>query len=112
MDNFYSLIVVTNDEKQNFKFTVRDKANALTVLAFRNGFLEELHAGRHDPALNDPTISRVTDNEMKHLMIEASQRLAKLLHLKETAPEEYTNKLKFAWRYCSSWDRTWPIENS
>lgn len=83
-------------EEQNAKFTVRDEANALTVLAFRNGFLEELHTGRHDPVLNDPDISRITDNEMKHLMIEASERLAKLLHLKETAPEEYTNKLKFA----------------
>jgi hypothetical protein len=27
-------------------FTVRDEANALTAYAFRNGFLEDLHAGK------------------------------------------------------------------
>jgi hypothetical protein len=26
-------------------FTLRDEANALTAFAFRNGFLEDLHAG-------------------------------------------------------------------
>lgn len=92
-------------------FTPRDEANALTVLAFRNGFLEELHSGRHDAVLNDPNISRITNDEMKRLMIETSERLAKLLHLKETDPQEYLRKLEFAWRYCRNWDRTWPLED-
>lgn len=96
-------------ERQTPEFTIRDEANALTVLAFRNGLIEQLHAGRYDPILNDPEVSRITNEEMKALMIEASERLAKLLHLKETNPEEYTRKLDFAWRYCRNWDRTWPV---
>jgi hypothetical protein len=96
-------------EKKSPEFTIRDEANALTVLAFRNGLIEQLHAGRHDPVLDDPEVSRITNEEMKALMIEASERLAKLLHLKETAPEEYLRQLDFAWRYCRTWDRAWPI---
>lgn len=89
--------------------TPRDEANALTVLAFRNGFIEDLHAGRHDTALDDPTVSRITDAEMKRLMVEASERLAKLLHLKDTDPGEYRKQIDFARQYCGHWDRTWPI---
>jgi hypothetical protein len=99
-----------NAELQSPEPTIRDEANALTVLAFRNGFLEELHAGIHHPALDDQKYSRITNEEMKALMVEASERLAKLLHLKETNPEEYARKLEFAWRYCRNWDRTWPVE--
>ncbi len=97
------------EEEQEVEFTFRDEANALTVLAFRNGFLEELHAGRYHPALDDPEVSRISNDEMKRLMIETSERLAKLLHLKETNPEEYLKQLDFAWRYCRNWDRTWPL---
>jgi hypothetical protein len=96
-------------DKQSPEFTIRDEANALTVLAFRNGMIEQLHAGRHDPVLGDPEVSRISNEEMKALMIEASERLAKLLHLKEANPEEYARKLEFAWRYCRNWDRTWPV---
>jgi hypothetical protein len=31
------------------EFTVRDEANALTAYVFRNGFLEDLHAGNRHP---------------------------------------------------------------
>ena len=31
-------------------FTLRDEANALTAHAFRNGFLEDLHAGKPRPS--------------------------------------------------------------
>ena len=58
-------------------FTIRDEANALTAYAFRNGPLENLHAGKSSPLTSDPTLSRITDPEMKELMINASEKLAK-----------------------------------
>ena len=53
-----------NEEKQSPVFTIRDEANALTLLAFRNGLIEQLHAGRHDPVVDDPEVSRITNEAM------------------------------------------------
>lgn len=65
------------------ELTLRDEANAITARVFRNGLLEELHAGRWTPELCDPRFSRITDAEMKKLMIETSARLAHWLYLRE-----------------------------
>lgn len=91
------------------KWTIRDEANALTVLAFRNGYIEELHAGRHHEVLDDPDISRITDDEMKTLMIQASEQLARLLHLRETNPDKYKKEMELGARYTYKWDKTWPL---
>jgi hypothetical protein len=48
---------------QTGDFTLRDEANALTAYAFRNGFLEDLHAGKPSSLLNQPGYSRITDDE-------------------------------------------------
>src|SRR6266849_6489860 len=64
------------------EFTVRDEANALTAYAFRNGFLEDLHAGKSSPILDQPGYSRISDDEMRRLMIEASAKLEEMLRLK------------------------------
>jgi hypothetical protein len=53
-------------------FTVRDEADALTVFAFRNGPLEDLPAAKSSPLTDHPSLSRITDAEMKHLVITAS----------------------------------------
>ena len=88
------------------EFTLRDEANALTAIAFRNGFLEDLHAGKFSPVLNEPGYSRITDEEMKRLMIEASAKLAELLRLKREDPAKYEifNR-DYQRRYCRSWQR-------
>ena len=87
-------------------FSVRDESNALTAYAFRNGFLEQLHAGKNSPLLDDATLSRITNTEMKTLMIEASERLEFLLRLRDTDPEEYRHIIHdCAVRYCRRWNR-------
>ena len=87
-------------------FTIRDEANALVAWAFRNGPLEDLHAGRHSDLLDDPTLSRITNEEMKHLMLNSCQQLAKLLELKATDSAEYVSQIKsYNVRYCRSWER-------
>lgn len=70
-------------------FSLRDEANALTAYAFRNGPLERRHAGKASPLLDDPDNSRITDDEMKELMIDASRRIAFALDRREKAPEAY-----------------------
>ena len=58
------------------EFSHRDEANALIAMAVRNGPLEALHAGKSSAWLEDDTLSRLTDDEMKILMIYATRMLA------------------------------------
>ena len=87
-------------------FTLRDEANAIVAWAFRNGPLEDLHAGKHSDLLSDPTLSRITDEEMKALMINACQGVERLLRLKERDPDEYKRQIvSYNFRYCRGWER-------
>lgn len=86
--------------------TVREEANALTCCAFRNGYLEDLHAGKHSELLEKPGLSRITDAEMKKLMIESSAQLAKMLEMKENDPAEYWKQILFFHEsYCKGWEK-------
>jgi len=87
-------------------FTLRDEANAIVAAAFRNGPIESLHAGRHSELLNDESLSRITNAEMKTLMVFACERMEELLRLKETDPAGYWLEILFASGfYCRGWDR-------
>lgn len=87
-------------------FTIRDEANALTAYAFRNGFIEELHAGKRSPLLDQPEFSRITDNEMRRLMVEASQKIAEMLALMRTDRKKYISWLAhYHPMYCRKWKR-------
>ncbi len=87
------------------KFTYRDQANVLTLLAFRNGPIEDLHAGKSSPLLKDPELSRITDEEMKTLMIVASAKLAELLALRDSDPDAFAELLAVNWRQVRNWER-------
>jgi hypothetical protein len=94
------------EPNQASELSMRDEANALTAYAFRNGFLEDLHAGKSSPLLEDPSLSRITDDEMKRLMVDASEKLAEVLRLKQTDPASYAAWLRsYHWRYCRRWER-------
>jgi len=60
------------------EFTMRDEANAITAYAFRTGPIENIHADE-----------RISDPEMKELMIDASKRMEDLLRRKQDDPEKY-----------------------
>jgi hypothetical protein len=95
-----------NDSSPNEGFSLRDEANALVAWAFRNGPLEQLHAGKRSPLLDDPQLSRITDEEMKTLMINACRHLARLMELKSQDPDEYDRQIReYHGRYCSGWER-------
>jgi DNA-binding GntR family transcriptional regulator len=88
------------------QWTIREEANALTCIAFRNGFLEELHSGKHSELLEKPELSRITDSEMKKLMIGASAKLAELLTMKETDSKKYWYQVSyFNETFCKNWDK-------
>ncbi len=86
------------------KRSIREEANALTCYAFRNGKLENLHAGKDSELLNKSGLSRITDDEMKQLMIEASRKLAELLLLRDTDRDRYDQLVDYM---CNSYTRNW-----
>jgi len=87
-------------------FTMRDEANAIVAYAFRNGPLENLHAGESSELLDNPRLSRITDEEMKVLMLNACEAVETLLREKEADPKRYKLKLmQYNWLYCRKWQR-------
>ena len=87
-------------------FTLRDEANAIVAKAFRNGPLEDLHAGKWSELLENQELSRITDEEMKTLMVFACEQVAQLLRMKETDPEGYyLEMMSYGWRFCRRWER-------
>jgi len=88
------------------ELTLRDEANAFTAFAFRNGFLEDLHSGKPSPILSEPGYSRISDEEMRKLMIEASEKLAQMLRMKREEPGRYEVFIRdYQKRYCRAWKR-------
>jgi len=86
--------------------TLRDEANAIVAMAFRNGPIEELHAGKSSELLTDPTLSRMNDAEMKVVMIHACRKVAELLRMKEAEPERYCQEMMaYNDLYCRGWER-------
>lgn len=87
-------------------FSLRDEANAIVAYAFRNGPLERLHAGESSELLENPKLSRITDAEMKELMLNACEHMEKLLRLKQDDPGAYYQKImEFDLKFCREWER-------
>ncbi|GAU08878.1 hypothetical protein [Desulfoplanes formicivorans] len=87
-------------------FSLKDEANAITAYCFRNGMIEDLHAGEASDLLKDKSISRISNEEMKQLMIEASNKVYGLLKLKKFEPEKYDLMIKsYGLMYCRNWNR-------
>ncbi len=80
----------------------RDEANAIAYHAFRSGYLEELHGGSD---------SKISNEEMKKLMIESSAGIEEWLEIRDALlPEkrEVYNALLQAFR--ELWTKDWEQE--
>lgn len=80
-------------------------AKAVVALAFRNGPIENLHAGKRCPACaGQEGFSRITDDEMKQIMKNAVNHVAKLLWLRDNNLAECARYVEFGNRYTRGWD--------
>ena len=92
-------------ENESKRRQVAREAKAIVALAFRNGPIENIHAGRPCPTCSGQAgYSRITDAEMKGIMRNAVNRLYALLLLKSSDPEKYESKIRFGERYTANWD--------
>ncbi len=100
------------DEKEMRKllrknFNYREEANALICECLRNGFIEDLHAGKSSKLLEDKSLSRITDEEMKKLMIETTAKLADYLQMRDKNPKEYKKFINFI---TLTYTRDWSLD--
>ena len=87
-------------------FTLRDEANAITAYAFRIGFLEDLHGGKLSKLLESDKWCRITNAEMKKLMIECSAKVEELLRMARDDPDYYQRFIRhYNQGYCRGWER-------
>lgn len=81
------------------------EAKAIVALAFRNGPIEDLHAGKLCTACEGKAgYSRISETEMKLIMKNAVNHVYKLLRLKADDPEGYERQLAYGERCTLSWD--------
>src|SRR6202140_318767 len=81
------------------------EAKALVALAFRNGPIEDLHAGRQCKVCSgNREISHISDEEMKAIMKSAVNTLYRLLWQRDCDPDAYNEKLRLGQRFTLHWD--------
>ena len=91
--------------RTNLDPEIAAEAKSLVALAFRNGPIEDVHAGRECPhCAGKAEYSHITDAEMKNIMKNAVDSVYKLLWMKENDPEKYAASIELGSRYTRSWD--------
>jgi hypothetical protein len=81
------------------------EAKSLVALAFRNGPIEDVHAGKECPTCAGKSeYSHITQSEMKKIMRNAVDTVYKLLWIKENDPEKYEASIELGNRYTQGWD--------
>ena len=82
-----------------------NEAKAIVALAFRNGPIEDVHAGKTCPTCDEnPKYSHITEREMKLIMKNAVDQVFRLLSLKRSSPREYEAQIRFGNLYTAKWD--------
>lgn len=81
------------------------EAKAIVALAFRNGPIEDIHAGVPCPTCSgEAGFSRITDAEMKMIMKNAVSKVFRLLWQRDHDPEAFQRQISNCEVYTSRWD--------
>jgi hypothetical protein len=81
------------------------EAKALVVVAFRNGPIEDLHAGMPCSVCSGrPEVSHISDDEMKVVMKSAVDAMYRLLWQRDYDPVAYNEALAFGRRNTLHWE--------
>ena len=95
------LLQMLSNTYHRVEFTIRDEANTICAYTFRNGYIENIHA-----SVDSSGQPRITDPEMKELMIQSCRKLAELLEMKQSDPGKYEGFIRdYNRKYCYNWER-------
>ena len=73
-------------------------------MAFRNGPIENIHAGHSSCSMCGASHSRISDQEMREIMKFAVDRAATLMMLRENNVDQYEKLVMRALDYVQRWD--------
>ena len=91
--------------KQPLQDSLVREAKAIVALAFRNGPIEDVHAGRRCPACEgDTEYSHISQEEMKLIMKSAVNQVYRLLRMKADDPDGYERQIAQGERFTRNWD--------
>lgn len=86
------------------------EAKAIVALAFRNGPIEDVHAGRPCPScVDDPSYSGITQAEMRAIMKNAVNWMYCLLAARDGDARAYAALVEHGDRFTGEWDDPEPI---
>jgi hypothetical protein len=81
------------------------EAKAMVALAFRNGPIEALHAGKPCAICSgNPAVSHISDEEMKAMMKSAVNTLYRLLWQRKNDSVAYIENIALGQQYTMRWD--------
>jgi hypothetical protein len=81
------------------------ETQSLVAMAFRNGPIEDVHAGMACPTCSGrPEYSHITQDEMKRVMKHAVDKLYALLWIREHCPDVYGHVVQAGNLYTHGWD--------
>ena len=81
------------------------EAKAIVALAFRNGPIEDVHAGKSCPVCTGKSgVSRISNDEMKLIMKNAVNKVYALLRIKSGDPDGYARQIAYGERCAAQWD--------
>ena len=81
------------------------EAKSIVALAFRNGPIEDVHAGKTCPTCDGkPEYSHITQEEMKRIIKNAVDMVYWLLSLKAHKPRKYEGLIDLGSHYTAEWD--------
>ena len=84
---------------------IETQAKAIVALAFRNGPIEDIHAGIKCPTCSDKSdYSRITQSEMKDIMKTAVNRVYTLLLLRDQKHDIFNYAVQVGSLYTNDWD--------
>ncbi len=76
----------------------------MTVLAFRNGHIETLHAGRSSELDRDQNLAKFKRVDLQTILRESSERMAGLFRLRDEDPQEFRRLIE---SHCATYARGW-----
>jgi len=76
----------------------------IVALAFRNGPIENVHAGKRCPTCSgQPGFSRITESEMKAIMKNAVDHVYKFSVMKKNDPSRYEKLIAYGCEIARAW---------
>jgi hypothetical protein len=92
-------------QNSNLDPELAKEAKAIVALAFRNGPIENLHAGRQCPRCSGESgYSKITDAEMKTIMKSAVDHVYKFGVIKKSDPLRYKELVDYGNNVASAWN--------